>query len=491
MSTRKDQIIKALEDQVQAKRENRLRSFRPYPRQMEFIAATRDHMEVALRAGNQQGKSETAAYFTAISLTGRYPKDWPGRKWDRPVRAWAAGESTVAVRDVNQRKLCGPPGDESLLGTGFIPKDAIQKVVPGHGAGGAYDKVLVKHASGGVSEVTFKSYDQDRAKWQGESLDLLWCDEEPDEEHYLEGLARLVATGGLSIATFTPLNGLAQILPRFSENTPEARKQRALIAMDIDDALHLKDPERRKALEATFPAHQRKARLHGLPMLGSGAVFFIPEDAIRCTPFALPPHWSLIWGIDPGVGHPFAAVLLAWDKDADILYVAHTIRMADALPLQHAQAMKMSLAQFGGRVPVAWPQDATQRREFEGRLEPLAAIYKAHGLKMLPHHATFPDGSNSTELGILQMQERMSTNRFKVFASCGEWFEEFREYHRKDGQLVKIRDDLMSATRIGVMQSRSAKPVLFDPYNPGTRAGQGVQIARDTEIDPWGNYGDF
>jgi hypothetical protein len=32
-------------------------------------------------------------------------------------------------------------------------------------------------------------------------------------------------------------------------------------------------------------------------------------------------------------------------------------------------------------------------------------------------------------------------------------------YHRKDGQIVKERDDIMSATRIAVMMKRYAKAV--------------------------------
>jgi hypothetical protein len=174
------------------------------------------------------------------------------------------------------------------------------------------------------------------------------------------------------------------------------------------------------------------------------------------------------------MNHPFAAALLTWDRETDCVYVVHCIRMKDALPLQHAYAMCAVLKGFGKHVPVAWPQDATQRREFDGRLEPLAKIYKAHGLRMLDTHAKFPDGSNSTELGILTMQERMVTNRFKVFSTLKEWFGEYREYHRKDGQLVKIGDDILSATRVAIMQLRSGKPVLFDPSHPGGgRDGRG------------------
>ena len=36
--TRKDDIIKVLEDQAKTKRENKLRAFNPYPKQAEFMA---------------------------------------------------------------------------------------------------------------------------------------------------------------------------------------------------------------------------------------------------------------------------------------------------------------------------------------------------------------------------------------------------------------------------------------------------------------------
>ena len=46
-----------------------------------------------------------------------------------------------------------------------------------------------------------------------------------------------------------------------------------------------------------------------------------------------------------------------------------------------------------------------------------------------------------------------------MFNHCSEWFEEFRQYHRKDGRIVKAHDDLLDATRYGVMMLRFAKEV--------------------------------
>ncbi len=50
----------------------------------------------------------------------------------------------------------------------------------------------------------------------------------------------------------------------------------------------------------------------------------------------------------------------------------------------------------------------------------------------------------------------MQTGRFKVFAHLVEWWAEFRLYHRKDGLIHKERDDIMDATRTGVMSLRYA-----------------------------------
>ena len=48
------------------------------------------------------------------------------------------------------------------------------------------DTVRVRHVSGGVSTLTFKTYDQGRERWQGETLDLVAFDEEPPEDIYME-----------------------------------------------------------------------------------------------------------------------------------------------------------------------------------------------------------------------------------------------------------------------------------------------------------------
>jgi hypothetical protein len=63
-------------------------------------------------------------------------------------------------------------------------------------------------------------------------------------------------------------------------------------------------------------------------------------------------------------------------------------------------------------------------------------------------------GGNSIEVGIQKMVTMMEQERFKVFNTLTDWWEEWRQYHRKDSKVVAMNDDHMSATRYAVMSTR-------------------------------------
>ena len=471
------QIADALKLLDDRRRFHAIDFFHPYPKQQEFFDASSVYSETMLSAGNQQGKTQAGAAAMAYHLTGNYPDDWLGRKWDRPIKAWMVGESSLLVRDVQQAKLCGEPGLEDAFGTGMIQKAAfVGKPSLARGITDAFDTIHVQHKSGGKSVGRFKSYEQGRAKFQGAPIDLIWCDEEPPMDVYTECLARLAATDGSIFTTFTPMSGITDLWERF--NVPH--KDRFRVAMTIKDALHIDTPEKLAKILSRYPAHEHAARISGAPMMGEGKIFTSPEESIiePTIPISnIPPAWFKLFAIDFGIGHPFGCVLQAWDRDADVIHILDAWRVADQTPVMHAKRMK----QVGANVPVAWPQDGTAR---EKSGETVSKLYKDEGLLMCDSHATFEDGGYGTEAGILEIDERMKTGRFKVAAHLVEWFEEYRGYHRKKGLVVKVRDDMMSATRIGVMAKRFGRQVQlgskkksrrgnmdgnvmdFDPHNP-------------------------
>lgn len=402
-------------------------------------------------AGNQLGKTLAGAAEAAMHLTGQYPDWWEGRRFDEPVIMLAGSESYELTRDGVQRLLIGPPMNEEDWGTGYIPKAAIVDTTRRSGVSGALDSVTVRHVSGGVSTVLFKAYEQGRGKWQANTVDFVWFDEEPPEDVYLEGITRTNATGGSIAVTFTPLKGMSTVVARFiMPGEDEGAKYRTVTTMTIEDADHYSAEERARII-ASYPAHEREARTKGIPSLGSGRIFPVSEESIVVDPFEIPKHWVQIGGLDFGYDHPFGAVCLAWDRDSDIVYLTKEYRERESTPIIHAAALKP----WGSWLPWSWPHDGLQHDKGSG--EQLAAQYKAQGLATLPERATFDDGTNGVEAGISDMLQRMQTGRWKVFRTCPLWLEEFRLYHRKDGKIVKERDDVISASRYALMMKRFAK----------------------------------
>lgn len=166
-------------------------------------------------AGNQLGKTYSGAAEAAFHLTGQYPSWWTGRRWDRPVRAWAGSETNDVTRDGVQRLLIGEPKNEAQWGMGLIPKAAMVDTTRASGVPDGLDGAMISHVSGGTSILGFKSYIQGRTKWQGETLDFVWFDEEPPSDVYFEGLTRTNATGGMVYLTFTPLKGMSDVVHSF------------------------------------------------------------------------------------------------------------------------------------------------------------------------------------------------------------------------------------------------------------------------------------
>ena len=241
--------------------------------------------------------------------------------------------------------------------------------------------------------------------------------------------------------------------------------------MTIDDAAHF-TPERRAEIVAGYLPHEREARAKGIPILGSGRVFPIEESEITIDPFPIPAHWPQINGVDFGWDHPFGATNCAWDRDADCFYICKEYTIREATPLIHVGAIKP----WGAWIPTAWPHDGLQHDKGSG--DELAKQYRLHGLTMTAERATFADGTSGVEAGIMEMLEMMQTGRWKVFSTCGGWLGEFRLYHRKDGLIVKLKDDQISSSRYAYMMRRFAKirpkpkPIASAPVNVGGWLGR-------------------
>ena len=452
-----DEALRLAEELQERKEITRINFYDPYPYQKSFHNAldlfNGRAKQRLLMAANKVGKTFCGAAEMAIHLTGNYPEWWSGHKFYKPIRAWVAGNTSANTRDIVQAELLGEPGDPEDWGKGALPHEVILTTVRSPGIPNAVSSVIIKHISGKNSKLFFKSYEQGKEQWMGSAVDCVWMDEEPPQPIYSQALRATLKSGGLTWMTFTPESGMTNVVAQFMNNL---QKSQQLYHATWDEAPHL-DEDSKNEILAALPPHERDMRSKGIPVLGSGLVFPIDEESIKEEAFAIPEHWSKICGIDFGWDHPFAAVWVAHDRDTDTLHVYDTYRVSATTPVVHADAIKAR----GEWIPVVWPHDGMQHDKGSG--EPLAKQYRRLGCNMLGNHFTNSDGGNAVEPGILEMFMRMQSGRFKVFNHLSEWFSEMRMYHRKEGKIIKERDDLMSATRYASMSTRYASTIKYEP----------------------------
>jgi phage terminase large subunit-like protein len=337
----------------------------------------------------------------------------------------------------------------------------------------AFDTIQVRHKSGGVSVLRFRTYQAGQMALQGESLDVVWLDEEPsDYAVYSECLARISATGGMLMITFTPLRGMSEISLRYrNEFSPD----RTFIQMGLDDVPptgHIAPADRARIVRG-YAEHEREARSRGEPMLGEGKIYQTPEAEIiedGRPPLELPKWWKWGYGLDLGIDHPTGIVLMCWDVDQDVMHVVAELRVSGQTPGQHFALIRALEVRLFGRhmnIPIAWPADAGTRDRGSG--EPLKNLYKQYGLRMMSEHATHANASGlaatSLEGGVQEIDLRERNGKWKVARSCSLYLEERRLYHRKDGEIVRLRDDVLAAARYGAMMKRFFKTFTkIDPW---------------------------
>lgn len=460
--------LKKLEEMRALQRDFQLLAYRAYPKQRAFHAMGAAKRERAFLAGNQCGKTISASREVAMHLTGWYPPWWEGKRFNDPVR-WGIGSHTADLtRDGAQRLLLGKFGE---FGTGAIPKANMKDFKLSRGTPEAVDLIKVRHASGGISEAVFKAYSDGRQAWQADTWHGAWLDEESPEDIYSEVLARTAVHSGLVMSTLTPLLGMSNVVSKFYP-VPDT-EDRGIVMMTIDEAEHF-TPEQRAKIIAGYLPHERDARTKGIPMLGSGRIYPYADDMISMAPIgSIPPLWPRIVGIDFGSDHPTAAVWIARDIDAGVSYIYDCYRMKGGNVPIHASALR---ARGASIIPVAWPHDGLNETAVGPQL---AKQYRDEGINMLAEHAQYdvvPGDSkenpklarNSVEAGIQDLRTQMETGTLKVYSHLNDFFEEFRMYHRKDGKIVKVNDDLLDALRYANMMLRYAdNNMKHRPVNAG------------------------
>lgn len=451
--TELEQLHALLEEQARRIKYNQLALYKPQKKQIEYHNSM--HPDTCLGAGNQLGKTYAASRDVAIHMTGLYPDWWDGPRYKKPPKFWLAGRTMEVIRDSFQSLLLGSWESEEEKGSGAIPRHLIISIANRLGTKGTVDTFTVKHVSGGYSKATFKSYDMGREKFQAATLDAIYFDEEPPADIYSEGRTRTNKgqLGNKTSLTFTPLLGMTEVVMQFYENP---KPHQTLVQFTIMDAEHYTEEEK-KAIVDSYPEHEREARANGIPILGSGRVFPVTEESIKEPHIVdIPAYWRRINGLDFGGGdHPTAGAQICYDADNDVIHVTRGIKVYGVTDIATPAVIGQQMKRWGASTPTAWPHDGLIHDK--GSMKQMAKQYRDVGLNMLMEHATNTAGGNGVEAAITEMLVRMRDGRLKIDESITDFFEEMRLFHRKDGKIVKLRDDLISAIRYAIMMLRFAK----------------------------------
>ena len=422
------------------------KSYHPNEKQLAFHATGLVAKERAFFAGNRCGKSMCTSAEWCMHLTGNYPDWWNGYRYDKAINIWVAGVTNAETYQSLKKYYVGDIGLEGFIHSSLIVRKEHQKHL-----------YYIQHASGGVSKIRFKSYEQGEDAWQAETLDGIHMDEEPPAKIYSEAITRTASTSpthhGMITLSMTPLKGVTTIMLKYMQTVVfddkgeevEARNvapeevvnSKVFVLASHADATHMTDEEKKRLYDSYSP-HEREARTRGIPSLGSGLIYPVHESKFLISPFEIPEHWPRCFGMDFGWENT-AAVFIAHDQDNDVAYIYAEYLAGHLTPQHHAYQL---INQGADWMPGA--RDHGTSAQDDG--SKIVELYEQAGIKNWVQA-----DKRSVNKGIYSVLQRIETGKLKIFSTLSKTMTELRMYARDDnGKVKKGNDHLMDAMRYGI-----------------------------------------
>lgn len=430
-----DRIHKLERRERELIRSNRLARYntgeRVHKKQLEFHRCKKRNRWVF--GGNRSGKTECGAVETVWRARGNHPY----RENRNGVRGWVVSPSREVQRDVAQRKILY-----------YLSPEWIEDVVMVSGRstkpeGGVIDYIAVKNVFGGISTISFKSAEMGREKFQGESLDFVWFDEEPPEDIYNECRMRLVDKKGDMYGTMTPLKGITFVYNRIYLNDlgdPEMWHT----FMEWRDNPYL-DEHEIEAVSASMTKEELDARRYGRFTSSKGLVYPEFDESVHVIePFKVPKEWYDNISIDPGLNNPLSCHFYATDGDGTVYVIAEHYEQGKSVA-HHAQRIKEMAERldwhysFGGRLGALIDSAASQRTLASSKS--VAELFYDEGIAVNTRvNKDMFSGINRVK-EYLRPLKSPDRPRLYIFSSCVNLIREIKSYWWGEGDVPKKRDD--------------------------------------------------
>ena len=326
----------------------------------DFKKFTADTKIFGFLGGNRSSKTERGAFLAVAWLMGkewfrnepswRYVKDLPIP--EHGCNIWCVGLDFSVIRDV----IWGEKLRRGHQHPGLLPATPCKEVTR---ISDSEFQVQVD-VGGRKSSITCKSADSGREKMQSASVDLVWIDEECDEDVFDELFQRTLDCAGRIVITLTPLNDVGSgakspwIFNLYQEFKKGIRKDTHFISLSSLDNPFI--PESEKILmKQKWAGHvEEGARLRGEFVRRAGLVYSQwDRDKHILKKQTLPADWRRIVSIDPAATGVTAAVWAAISPRNDI-YIYRVYYERDKIVSDHA---KNILAKCAGEKIDTWLLD--------------------------------------------------------------------------------------------------------------------------------------
>ena len=185
-----------------------------YPKHMSHFRMGLTQQVRLFMAGNQTGKSSAGCLEDVYHLTGLYPPWWDGKVFPGPTKGWIVADTAKTLRESLQVIMFG---EKEEFGTGMIPASHIVRATPKHGTPDAIDMAYIRHVSGGISKMTFKSYAEEEDSFRAAVLDFVHLDEGSPLGIFSECVTRIMTRRGIVTITVTPMKSFSGLIDNLLE----------------------------------------------------------------------------------------------------------------------------------------------------------------------------------------------------------------------------------------------------------------------------------
>jgi len=465
---------------------NSIKYFRPFDHQIEFFK-TGVHARRGILAANRIGKTVSTCYETAYHLTGLYPTWWPksGKRFNKPVTAFVAGEGWEQVARVLQDELIGTKDIKirEQVGTGAIPKSCI--ITDTMRCDGAnVIGVEIRHTSGANSYLLFGNYTQEVRNLQGFKLDFVVFDEQPPDDIFSELVTRTATTQGQVLCSFTPLKGLNGLVSKFWYG--ETGYEHIRVSWDdVPEYDPWNEPfllmATRRQLERDYLPHEREARIAGIPVMGQGAVFQIrnwPTYKTGDFDFKSMNHIERVIAMDLGLVRDKTVIsLMYWNPRTQEAWLHSQVVVKgteEANPLNYINHLVRPEV-FG--CPIVLPSDANTAGRYTMSSLSLRQLFQEYELNVHPQPAMNPPDAegkvtNHKSFGVNTMRQMLELGTLHVNENCVEFLRECKNYFVDERGRFSDPDDAIDSCRYGLLACLNGWSEPYDSKTPQIRMAE-------------------